>query len=701
MREFKRKLVLPLSVLVIIFSNFSSLAINSVVAQEATFQRAIETRGISRERYNRATALELAEMVRSGHVTSGELVQLALDQISENDPQYNAVITTRRVAALAEAEELVDRGQPFLGVPLLLKGLGHTLRGESNTNGIGFLKDQVAGGTGRFTKALQEAGFIIIGQTNFPEMGLKNVSDARMYGPPTSTPWNPAFQAGGSSGGSAASVADGMVPVASGSDAGGSIRIPASWTSTIGLKPSRGILLGNSGSPRNQTGHFALTRSMADTEKLFQELEVPGVAIKPPTDLKSLKIGYTTKSPVGTPVSLEAEAAVTEAVAFLRSQGFTVEAAEPAVDGVKLMESYYTIAAGSMGIINFLANQTLKRDAVIDDVELLTWGLYQTSKVTTSDEVTAAWEFNQEVGAEMTRFHQEYPIFLTPTTAWTAPEIGNPLMSEAYQQQLTEIENLAGPERKQLIYDQWLEALTLTPYTQQANLTGQPALSLPTYVSPAGLPLGIQLTAAKDQDLTLLAFGELFEEEGQFRLLHPLDQGEPTEPSTSASDTTESTSESSASEPTTSSSAPSETTSESDTSEGMTSSSDLSETTSESSTSEGTTSSSDSSESTSESSASEPSTSSSAPSESTSESSTSEGMTSSSDSSESTSESSTSEPTLSQFTGASSSSQKNNQQIKPKLPKTGEKSPWGASLLGISLSGSIFVILRRKHKSQR
>lgn len=605
MRVVKRKLFLPLSILVIIFSHFSSLAIIPAFAQEGGGQKTTETSGISRETYNRATALELAEMVRSGQVTSGELVQLALDQISENNPQYNAVITTRETAALAEAKELVDTGQPFLGVPLLLKGLGHTLRGESNTNGIGFLKDQVAGGTGRFTKALQEAGFIIIGQTNFPEMGLKNVSDARMYGRPTSTPWHPGFQAGGSSGGSAASVADGMVAVASGSDAGGSIRIPASWTSTIGLKPSRGILVGNSGSARNQTGHFALTRSMADTERLFHELEVPGLALTPPTDLRSLKIGYTTKSPVGTPVSPEAEAAVSEAVAFLRSQGFTVEAAEPAVDGVKLMESYYTIAAGSMGIINFLANQTLKRDAVIDDVELLTWGLYQTSKVTTSDEVTTAWEFNQEVGAEMARFHQEYPIFLTPTTAWTAPEIDNPLMSEEYHQQLTEIENLAGPERKQLIYDQWLEALTLTPYTQQANLTGQPALSLPTYVSPTGLPLGIQLTAAKDQDLTLLAFGQLFEDEEQFRLLHPLDQGEPTEPTTSESDT-----------------------------------------------------------------------------------------------SETISQSSTFQPTTSESTGLSSTSSKNNQPVKTKLPQTGDKSPWATSLLGISLSGGIFVVFRRKIKSQ-
>ena len=108
-------------------------------------------------------------------MTSEELVKIALAITKRENPTLNAVITLREEAALTEAKALQDTGQPFLGVPLLLKGLGQSLKGESNTNGFGFLQDQVAGRTSTFVKALQNAGFIIIGQTNYPELGWKNI----------------------------------------------------------------------------------------------------------------------------------------------------------------------------------------------------------------------------------------------------------------------------------------------------------------------------------------------------------------------------------------------------------------------------------------------------------------------------------------------------------------------------------------------
>ena len=122
-------------------------------------------------------------------MTSEELVKIALAITKRENPTLNAVITLREEAALTEAKALQDTGQPFLGVPLLLKGLGQSLKGESNTNGFGFLQDQVAGGTSTFVKALQNAGFIIIGQTNYPELGWKNISDSKLYGVSVN-PWN-------------------------------------------------------------------------------------------------------------------------------------------------------------------------------------------------------------------------------------------------------------------------------------------------------------------------------------------------------------------------------------------------------------------------------------------------------------------------------------------------------------------------------
>ncbi|MBO6388840.1 6-aminohexanoate hydrolase [Enterococcus faecalis] len=459
--------------------------------------------------YKQATALELATLVREKNVTSEELVKIALAITKRENPTLNAVITLREEAALTEAKALQDTGQPFLGVPLLLKGLGQSLKGESNTNGFGFLQDQVAGGTSTFVKALQNAGFIIIGQTNYPELGWKNISDSKLYGVSVN-PWNPNHYSGGSSGGAGASVAAAFVPIASGSDAGGSIRIPASWTGTVGLKPSRGVIIGNSNSAKGQTVHFGLSRTVADTNALFETLltkkDLPAGHLS-----QAQPIAYTTESPAGTPVSAEAKEAVAEAVAFLKDQGYTLVEVKHPVDGERLMKNYYTVAAGSAGIADFMARQKLKRPLERNDVELLTWALFQTGKNITSEETTAAWTDIALQAQAMDEFYQQYPILLTPTTAATAPSIDNPLLKPEHAAQMERIDQLSPAEQKQLIYDQWLTAFTYTPFTQQANLFGHPALSVPTYVSKEGLPLGIQFNSALNEDRTLLQLGALFE----------------------------------------------------------------------------------------------------------------------------------------------------------------------------------------------
>jgi len=292
-----------------------ALAATPVVSQPSQHAKAVAT-GISMETYRNSSALELAAMVRSGRVTSTQLVKLAYAQIKADNPKLNGVITMRETAALKEAATLKDTGQPFLGVPILTKGLGQILEGESNTNGIFSNKDVKAQRTSTFVNSLQRNGFIVIGQTNFPELGLLNVTTSKLYGAARNA-WNTDYQPGGSSGGAATSVADGMVALATGSDAGGSIRIPASWSGLIGLKPTQETILGDS-----QSGHgvnFAETKTMADTEALFEGLhDSKQYAGEVPSDLRTLPIGYTVESPVGTPVSADAVAAVRQAVSFLK-----------------------------------------------------------------------------------------------------------------------------------------------------------------------------------------------------------------------------------------------------------------------------------------------------------------------------------------------------------------------------------------------
>ncbi|MGO0289852.1 amidase family protein, partial [Enterococcus faecalis] len=244
-------------------------------------------------------------------------------------------------------------------------------------------------------------------------------------------------------------------------------------------------------------------------------------------------IAYTTESPAGTPVSAEAKEAVAEAVAFLKDQGYTLVEVKHPVDGERLMKNYYTVAAGSAGIADFMARQKLKRPLERNDVELLTWALFQTGKNITSEETTAAWTDIALQAQAMDEFYQQYPILLTPTTAATAPSIDNPLLKPEHAAQMEKIDQLSPAEQKQLIYDQWLTAFTYTPFTQQANLFGHPALSVPTYVSKEGLPLGIQFNSALNEDRTLLQLGALFENNHKINQPHVEEPDKDKEPDAS------------------------------------------------------------------------------------------------------------------------------------------------------------------------
>ncbi|MQS90191.1 amidase family protein [Companilactobacillus mishanensis] len=466
--------------------------------------------------YENSTATELAQAVRSGKVTSVQLVNFAYQEIAAKDPELHAMITLRKNQALQEASELKDTGQPFYGVPLLLKGLGHKIVGGSASNGLIYAKDIVADKNSDVTKAFQDAGFIIVGQTNYPELGLKNITNSKLYGP-TGNAWNLNYQSGGSSGGSASGVAAGYAPVATGSDAGGSIRIPASWNGIVGLKPSPGIMKWSKEVHHVQTSHFAETKNMTDTVKLFNNLvdvDLPDVPFKP----DKVRIAYTTQSPVKTSVSSDAVKAVENAVQFLRDRGFEVDKVAYPIDGVKLMHNYYTLGSEGMDSIDKLSMAQQKRHLQIDDVDWTTWALYQYGKDTNEADYKAAWDSIDAATDKMEEFHQKYQLFLTPTNAYTAPKVNDTIMKDSDISAIKRIDKMTKQQKSDLVYKQWLPALTYTPFTQQANLTGEPAISLPTYVSSDGLPLGIQFNAARNQDRLLLSVGQYFESNGQFKV---------------------------------------------------------------------------------------------------------------------------------------------------------------------------------------
>lgn len=469
------------------------------------------------------SATELAAMIKTGQVNAQELVEQAFQQIKTENPALNDVIYTDPTGAAAQVKA-VDPNAPFAGVPILIKGLGQAMKGYPGTNGLTFEADNKYTYTKNFVQQLQKMGFIILGETNFPELGLINVTQSDLNGN-AGNPWDATRNPGGSSGGSAAAVAAGWVSLATGNDAGGSLRIPASWSGVIGLKPTQGLILGDSTTP--SVVNFAETRSIADTQALLTGLMNPAHQdmLQPvPQDLTQLKIAYSTTSPVGTPVSPDAKAAVLQAVAFLRQQGFQVEEHPAPVDGVQLMQAYFLGALSNGSTANYLANHFLHRNLTADDVtnhviSPMTYALYEASKKAPQ---TVGAAFKGElalVKQAMTAFHQEYPLYLTPTTAVVAPLNSDPAFLPADVEKLKASGDLPFDQQMQLIYDAWLHGLTKTPFTQLANLAGEPALSLPTYLSAANLPLGIQLQGAKGSDQTLLAVGKLFEDHHQFKLL--------------------------------------------------------------------------------------------------------------------------------------------------------------------------------------
>lgn len=473
------------------------------------------------------SALAIAQQVKDQQIDSQQLVNDTYQKIAENK-DLNSVIYQDPVNARQQVNTLPDTNtnseQPFYGVPILIKGLGQAYKGYPNTNGLPYMEDNRYGYTKNFVAKLQEMGFVIVGETNYPELGLINVTDSNLYGP-AHNPWDLTRNAGGSSGGAAASVAAGIVPIATGNDAGGSLRIPASWSGVIGLKPTQGIILGDSLTP--SVVNFAETRRIDDTIKLFEGLLDPkrkSLLREFPLKLQDLKIAYSLKSPVGSVVSADAKAAVLNAVTFLRQQGFQVVEKDSPVDGVKLMRAYYLGALSDGTVANYLAQQKLHRNLQASDVtehliSPMTYALYEASKKAPKE---IKQIYNNElalVAAQMKSFHEEYPIYLTPTTATVAPLNSDLAFLPADVAKILQMAKMPFDQQMDVIYNAWYHGLSKTPFTQLANLAGEPALSLPTYVNAQGLPLGIQLEGEKGSDLILLALGKLFEEKGKLIFL--------------------------------------------------------------------------------------------------------------------------------------------------------------------------------------
>jgi amidase len=482
--------------------------------------------------YDQYDALGLAELVRRREVSPGEMCNEAVRKIERFNPAVNAVICRMYDQARSSIDSGLPEG-PFTGVPFLVKDLVSSCAGAPMTKGCKALRNYIPRHDSELMKRYRNTGVVILGKTNTPEFGLMGITEPELHGP-TKNPWDNTRTPGGSSGGSAAAVACGMAPMASGGDGGGSIRIPSSYCALFGLKPSRGR---NPAGPDH--GHIwqgaavehVLTRTVRDCAAMLDAVngpapgdpyEIPGPEHPYMQEITRspgrLKVGFSTASPLGAPVHPECVKAVEDAARLLESLGHVVEEAGPRIDGMALAKSYFMMYFGEVAADIVEMQQVLGRKAVPKDVEGPTWVLNLLGRAYSAGEfVLALREWNRAARA-MGEFHRNHDLYLTPTTAYPPVKIGE-LKPSPVEEMLMEITNRFGLGRLARlsgIADKIaVESLAKTPFTQLANLTGQPAMSVPLYWTKENLPCGVQFIAPFGNEACL------------FRLAAQLEQARP------------------------------------------------------------------------------------------------------------------------------------------------------------------------------
>jgi amidase len=456
-----------------------------------------------------------AELVRSGEASPGELVEAAIERAETVNPELNAIIHTFYDEAREQAAGELPDG-PFRGVPFLFKDIGAGLAGQPYHLGMQVLKDEdfrlpVDTYLGaRF----RDAGFVTIGKTNTPELGILPTTEPAAYGA-TRNPWDPGRTPGGSSGGSGAAVAAGIVPVAHANDGGGSIRIPASHNALVGLKPTRqrtsqGPLLGDSLS--GLTEELVVARSVRDVAAILEAVHGPAPGdpyFAPPperpyteevgADPGELRIGLATEPFVPQEVDPEPQQAAQDAAALLESLGHAVDAEVPVPPSAEpgspydLLESFLIRwRAGQAASLDQLGN-LLGRELGPDDVEPLTWALAEQGRAHHPGEYLNAVGVHQALSRMLSDwFERGHDLLLTPTVGEAPPPLGS--FDDSGPDPMVAFERA----RKSGVF------------TALLNATGHPAISVPLYWTEQGLPIGAQLVApAGREDLLIRVAAQL------------------------------------------------------------------------------------------------------------------------------------------------------------------------------------------------
>lgn len=478
--------------------------------------------------YDHYDGLGLADLIRSGDVSVQEVVETAIHQIEILNPLINAV----NHPMFDQGRRLAVEGPPdgsFQGVPFLLKDLLAAYAGAPMASGCKALKHYVPDFDSELVKRYKKTGVVTLGKTNTPEFGLMAFTEPEAFGP-TCNPWNTAHICGGSSGGSAAAVASGMVPLAAGGDGGGSIRIPASCCGLFGLKPSRGRTPSGPHDGefwQGATVQHVITRSVRDSAAMLDLTQGsdPGAPfdIPPPKESylaaiakppRKLKIAYNTHSPIDSAVHPQCTAAVMETARLLETLGHEPIGAEPAIDGDAYAQSYAIMNFGEVAADLEALQAQLGRRLRTTDVETLTWTTGLLGRTFSAGDFVRSLRQWGRMGRIMGHFFQEYDLYMTPTLAYPPPLLGElkPKPQELGVMKVVNALRAGGLLKASGIVDKLArENIGFTPFTMLANMTGIPAMSVPLHWTPEGLPVGVQFFAPAGDETTLLQMAALLE----------------------------------------------------------------------------------------------------------------------------------------------------------------------------------------------
>ncbi len=451
------------------------------------------------ETLDRLDATAIAQKIRSGECSAKEVLEITVNKITKFNPSLNAIITPLYDQALEAIEAGLPEG-PFSGVPFVIKDLVVSVAGVPSTAASKLMINNIPAVDSEIVARHRRAGLVIVGKTNSSEFGLATATEPDLFGP-TKNPWNPNHSPGGSSGGSAAAVAAGIVPIGHATDGGGSIRIPAACCGLFGLKPTKARITAGpeGGEPlAGMAMQHCVSWSVRDSAALLDATAgpLPGDPYYPPppngtyldaskTDPGRLKIAFSTTAPNGAAIHDESAKATRHMAALCESLGHEVAEDSPKFDIETVQNGFLLVfQANTMANIMRMNGGKLPKEGMI---EPLSMAVAERGMAMSATQYIHAIQSLHRETRNIAKFYEQYDLWLTPTLATPAPLTGY------FRSDETDV-------------DKWLEQiLGFSPFTFLCNVTGQPAMTIPSGLTKDNLPVGSHFAAPYGAEEMLFA----------------------------------------------------------------------------------------------------------------------------------------------------------------------------------------------------